>query len=595
MKDIIVLDDFLSKEEELEVLNFIDSKPWSASLERKTQQYGYVYDHLTQTIAGKPKKIPNQLLKLIMKVKESLKELKDVDFNQIIVNEYLGKYQGISKHVDNCILFDEFIIVISLLNPCIMRLNELEKVPVVQLQSKNIQRKEKNNKNKMDLVLQPGSMLCLSGDARYNFQHEIPKGKSMKATNLISEQRENHAMTNNDETIQPTVIPYFQLGERVQFRDKSQTVDKIGYVYHKKASSLHEKERVPKCVVYMLSEEKYWVLEWLLMKENNLPVGERLFESDNPSSTSHHNDNYSTQQQVNSGASRSIHKSASQTSIQSIANTNNVNNYNNNNTGGLGMPRSSSHTSLHLLTNNNNNNAYHSNNMMVDEDEGMIPQQPEDSEIPGNINNGMNNNQNLTEQQLYGMMVNNNNVNNLMNNGMMDSNKIAEYKRQVLLNKLQRQQQQILNNANNNTNNNGFVNNGLKSQQPLNNNFNNNFNGQQLNNNNNNEMLMMLNMMKQNSNGNRSINVPARYALTPSQGLFNQSTMEGKSLRATVINPVVSYEGELLGMMRNNDFIHSSPLLLSVPPQEEPGFALLVLIKNNVPITSPVLFEYMSK
>lgn len=89
-----------------------------------------------------------------------------------------------------------------------------------------------------------------------------------------------HPHDNNHEI---TVKPYYNLGDCVVFREKPQTVDQVGYVYHKKASSLHEKERVPKCVVYMLSDEKYWVLEWLLMKENNLQVGERTFEADSPS------------------------------------------------------------------------------------------------------------------------------------------------------------------------------------------------------------------------------------------------------------------------------------------------------------------------
>lgn len=81
-----------------------------------------------------------------------------------------------------------------------------------------------------------------------------------------------------------TVKPFYNIGDIVMFRERSQTVDQIGFVYHKKASSLHEKERIPKCVVYMLSDEKYWVLEWLLMKENNIEAGERTFESSEKSS-----------------------------------------------------------------------------------------------------------------------------------------------------------------------------------------------------------------------------------------------------------------------------------------------------------------------
>ncbi|KAF0976721.1 hypothetical protein FDP41_004016 [Naegleria fowleri] len=88
--------------------------------------------------------------------------------------------------------------------------------------------------------------------------------------------------------------PYYKCGDVVQFRDRSQTVTQIGFVYHKKASALHEKERVPKCVVYMLSDEKYWILEWLLMKENDIEVGERTFEATGDSSTTdplHHHGN----------------------------------------------------------------------------------------------------------------------------------------------------------------------------------------------------------------------------------------------------------------------------------------------------------------
>ncbi|KAG2388528.1 hypothetical protein C9374_000692 [Naegleria lovaniensis] len=80
--------------------------------------------------------------------------------------------------------------------------------------------------------------------------------------------------------------PFYSVGDAVRFREHSQLVTQIGFVYHKKASSLHEKERVPKCVVYMLSNEKYWVLEWLLMKENNIEVGARVFEGKTDSMSS---------------------------------------------------------------------------------------------------------------------------------------------------------------------------------------------------------------------------------------------------------------------------------------------------------------------
>ncbi|KAI8992209.1 hypothetical protein BDB01DRAFT_693990, partial [Pilobolus umbonatus] len=78
-------------------------------------------------------------------------------FDQLIINLY-KRGQGIKDHVDllsiNCLnRFDDGIMIISLLSSCVMRLTR--------------------NEDHINLLLRPGDVLTLSGEARYLWKHGI--------------------------------------------------------------------------------------------------------------------------------------------------------------------------------------------------------------------------------------------------------------------------------------------------------------------------------------------------------------------------------------------------------------------------------------
>ncbi|GEN13559.1 hypothetical protein MFU01_85960 [Myxococcus fulvus] len=78
--------------------------------------------------------------------------------DQVIINEYIES-QGISKHVDCESCFEEAIAMFSL------------------LESWEMVFRKKNTKLKAAQLLERGSLAVLTGDARYQWTHEIPSRK----------------------------------------------------------------------------------------------------------------------------------------------------------------------------------------------------------------------------------------------------------------------------------------------------------------------------------------------------------------------------------------------------------------------------------
>jgi alkylated DNA repair dioxygenase AlkB len=92
--------EYISAEDELQLINFIDSMPWNCQLKRRTQHYGYQYDYKAKMVSG------SKFLGPMPPLFESMCERLYSDgvfsekFDQIIVNEYLPG-QGIAANVAN--------------------------------------------------------------------------------------------------------------------------------------------------------------------------------------------------------------------------------------------------------------------------------------------------------------------------------------------------------------------------------------------------------------------------------------------------------------------------------------------------------------
>ena len=150
--------DFLSTEEEEELVKIIDSHPWNTDLRRRVQHYGWRYDYKARRVDPSMflGYLPEWAGKLARRLASEglVPQLPD----QLIVNEYTAE-QGISSHIDSD-SFADGVAMISL------------------LESWGMVFRKKRKKNKIEKLLERRSATILCGEARYDWKHEIPKRKS---------------------------------------------------------------------------------------------------------------------------------------------------------------------------------------------------------------------------------------------------------------------------------------------------------------------------------------------------------------------------------------------------------------------------------
>lgn len=151
--------DYLSQDEQSAYLSQVDEMPWQTDLKRRVQHYGYVYDYRRRRIDPDmyrgPLPVPAQQLA------ERLHEDGYIDCvpDQMIVNEYQPG-QGISAHIDCEPCFGDTIVSVSLGSACVMHFTYVE------------------TGENYSLLLEPGSVLSFTGEARYQWRHSIPARKT---------------------------------------------------------------------------------------------------------------------------------------------------------------------------------------------------------------------------------------------------------------------------------------------------------------------------------------------------------------------------------------------------------------------------------
>ncbi len=153
------LSDYISGTAAIELLECIDALSWRDDLKRRVQHYGYRYDYKARRVTADSYlgPLPNWLGALATRLaKEGVFE--DVP-DQVIVNEYLPG-QGIAAHVDCEPCFGDIIASLSLGSGCTMEFTPL------RMQEALNQR------------LEPGSLLVLKGESRFEWKHGIPARKS---------------------------------------------------------------------------------------------------------------------------------------------------------------------------------------------------------------------------------------------------------------------------------------------------------------------------------------------------------------------------------------------------------------------------------
>ena len=151
--------DYLSQQEQAQLLIIVDRHPWLRDLKRLVQHYGYRYDYKRRMA---PRSmflgpLPVWVVTLIERlVHDGWAPLPP---DQLISNEYMPG-QGIASHIDCVPCFGDPILAISLGSPCVMLFGH----PRTGVQ--------------VPVLIEPGSLYVMQGEGRYQWKHGIMARKS---------------------------------------------------------------------------------------------------------------------------------------------------------------------------------------------------------------------------------------------------------------------------------------------------------------------------------------------------------------------------------------------------------------------------------
>jgi len=168
--------EYITQQEETELIRVIDAQSWNTELKRRVQHYGYRYDYKARSVT--PESYLGPLPEWLMPYCDRLRA--DGHFpqapDQVIVNEYkLG--QGIAPHIDCVPCFTDIIASLSLGSTCIMEFTQAE------------------TQQKIPMLLEPRSLVVLSGDARYHWQHAIPHRKTDRHNGQVFQRGQRLSLT----------------------------------------------------------------------------------------------------------------------------------------------------------------------------------------------------------------------------------------------------------------------------------------------------------------------------------------------------------------------------------------------------------------
>lgn len=143
---------YISSFEEQQLSLAIEQGDWDCSWERRRQLFGGSYGKeraITPAIPLWGKVLADRIFQEDLTVRP---------FDHMLVNQYLPG-QGIAMHLDYQ-PYDRTVVSLSLLAPCVMDFRNLE------------------SGERHSLLLEPRSLLVLSDDARYKWQHGIARRKN---------------------------------------------------------------------------------------------------------------------------------------------------------------------------------------------------------------------------------------------------------------------------------------------------------------------------------------------------------------------------------------------------------------------------------
>lgn len=167
---------FIDAATEAALIETIDAQPWITELKRRVQHYGWRYDYKARNVTNDLRvgALPDWLQTYAVRLQQAglFSEMPD----QVIINEYqLG--QGISAHIDCVPCFTDTIASLSLGSSCVMDFTHSE------------------TGEKSSLLLEPRSLLVLTDDARYIWQHAIAGRKTDRYNGQIIQRTRRISLT----------------------------------------------------------------------------------------------------------------------------------------------------------------------------------------------------------------------------------------------------------------------------------------------------------------------------------------------------------------------------------------------------------------
>lgn len=174
---------FVTLEEEQRILNFLNDEAkctWRTDLTRRTMHFGGTYCLMPSKSASTGQQarpeilqapdIPKELYWLIQRMVDVGIFQEDKKPQYCIVNEYTGNL-GISAHTEN-FQFGEPVVGLSLLSACPIRFHELDRPFDGSVRSGKAGKADKTGR-RLDVQLPGRSLLVMSGESRWKWQHEI--------------------------------------------------------------------------------------------------------------------------------------------------------------------------------------------------------------------------------------------------------------------------------------------------------------------------------------------------------------------------------------------------------------------------------------
>jgi alkylated DNA repair dioxygenase AlkB len=134
-----------------QLVTVVDQSPWQLSARHRVQVYGYHYNH-RQRAAYRIGELPLWSVAIAERLQRD--GFVPTTPNQLVANDY-DPGVGIFDHVDQAV-FGDVVVSVSLGSTCVMRFTQAEP------------------EASRELLLEPGSVLVLSGEARWDWKHGIP-------------------------------------------------------------------------------------------------------------------------------------------------------------------------------------------------------------------------------------------------------------------------------------------------------------------------------------------------------------------------------------------------------------------------------------